>query len=135
MKDKPDGTTVPAAARYKEIAEIANDAAARMRRWEEEKSAQLFDEVSTGQERLAEAEREHEQVVDAVNKRWNSAMEELWSERWMRVTPMPEGDPSAARARSQESIAQVQTAYLGLRDALGKPRSWLSKGRRPRDGA
>jgi hypothetical protein len=130
MSDEPAAS---AAMCYKELTEIATNAATRLRRLDAEKCDRLRDEVSAGQERLDEAKREQELVVEGVRKRWDSAMEELWNERWMRVTPMPEGDPAAPPASSREAIALVQAAYLELREALGKPRSWLSQSRRPRE--
>lgn len=120
-----------AAARYKEITEIATSAAKRLQRHETDKIAELEDHVAAGQERMAAADAEHDEVVEAVRLRWDEAMEELWNERWMRVTQMPGADTSAAPAKRDRAIRPVQAAYLELRGALRQSRwqatSWLPR--------
>jgi hypothetical protein len=108
----------PAAIRYKELVALADAAAQRLRRHEDDRVAQLGDEVAAGHERIEQAEAQLEQVRDGVRKRWDEAMEELFNERWMRVTPMPEPDLSAEPDTPERPIRSVQNAYLRLRQAL-----------------
>ena len=124
-----DGQAIPAAVRYREIMALADSAAAQLRRQEADRVDELTAEVATGQERIERSETQLEQVREGVRKRWDSAMEELWEERWMRVTPMPEPDPSAEPAAPEEPIRAVQSAYLQLREALSKRRSFLPRRR------
>jgi hypothetical protein len=128
-----DTPHVPAAVRYKEITAVAVDAAERMRRHEADKADRLTDEVAAGQERIAAAEEQKAQVAEGVRVRWSAAMEALWDERWMRVTPMPDADLSAAPATPEESIRAVQGAFLELHEALGKAR-WSAGSMLPRRG-
>ena len=113
---------VPAAVRYKELMALADAAAQRLRRHESERVEELTGEVATGQKRIEQAEAQREQVRDGVRRRWDEAMEELWEERWMRVTPMPEPDLSAEPATPEDPIRSVQNAYLRLRQALSMRR-------------
>lgn len=120
---------IPAAVRYKEIMALADDAAQRLRRHEADRVDELTGEVATGQQRIERAEQQQEQVREGVRKRWDSAMEDLWEERWMRVTPMPGPDPAAEPATPEEPIRSVQNAYLQLREALSRRRSFLPRRR------
>jgi len=113
---------VPAAVRYKELMALADAAAQRLRRHESERVEELTGEVATGQKRIEQAEAQREQVRDGVRRRWDEAMEELWEERWMRVTPMPEPDLSAEPATPEGPIRSVQNVYLRLRQALSMRR-------------
>lgn len=113
---------VPAAVRYKELMALADAAAQRLRRHESERVEELTGEVASGQKRIEQAEAQREQVRDGVRRRWDEAMEELWEERWMRVTPMPEPDLSAEPATPEDPIRSVQNAYLRLRQALSMRR-------------
>lgn len=124
--------TGSATERYKEMTAWATSAAKRLQRHETEKAAALEDRVATANERIAHAEAEHERVCEAVEFRWHEAMAELFHERWMRVTPMPEPSKSAAPAQADEAIRFVQSAYLGLREALGRSRPWIPR-RRPKE--
>lgn len=120
---------IPAALRYKEIMALADDAAQRLRRHEADRVDELTGEVAAGHQRIERAEQQQEQVREGVRKRWDSAMEDLWEERWMRVTPMPEPDLSAEPAGPEEPIRSVQNAYLRLREALSRRRSFLPRRR------
>lgn len=131
MSEFPSGEPEQAAARYKEITAIATGAVDRMHEHERKKVARLEDDVAAGHERIAEAEQREADVAEGVRLRWDGAMEALWNERWMRVTRMPKPDPAAPHATPEESIRAVQTAYLALRDALGKPR-WSAGALLPR---
>lgn len=124
---------VPASARYKELIATATSAAERMREHEREKSARLAQEVSAASVRIEEAAEVRDEVVDEVEKRWKHAMQALWDERWMRVTPMPAPDRRVAPGRAEDLIASVQSAYLMLRRSLEKSR-WspsLRRGKNP----
>lgn len=123
---------VPASSRYKEIIATATGAAEKMREHEGEKAAQLAKEVASADERIAAAEQQRDEVADGAELRWNHAMEALWDERWMRVTPMPQPDHRAQPGRAADLIALMQSAYLGLRRSLEKSR-WtptLRRGKR-----
>ena len=120
---------VPASARYKEIIATATGAAERMREHEREKSARLAQEVAVAEQRIAAAAEARDEVVAGVELRWKHAMEALWDERWMRVTPMPHPDHRVAPGRAADLIASVQSAYLVLRRSLEKSR-WSPSRRR-----
>lgn len=110
------------AARYKEITAIATGAAKEMRDFERKKATELEELVASGRERTDEADRQRDWVVEEVEERWNEAMKALFEERWMRVTPMPSADRSAAPTDAQTSVNSVQKAYFDLYQAIKAPR-------------
>lgn len=126
MSEQPH---VPAAVRYKEITSVATSAAKRMREREREKAAELQELVASGRERLEEADRVHDWTVAEVRSRWDAAMEALFEERWMKVTPLPKGSPSAAPAEAETLVNSVQRAFHELYQAVKAPRWSLRKQR------
>lgn len=115
-------TWVPPSLRYKEIAAVATNAAKRMHRYETEQVERLQDELPSARDRVADAEARRDEIVEAAQYRWRTAMEALWHERWMQVTPFPEPDRSAEP--TDMDIKQMQAAYFGLHEALNRSRSW-----------
>lgn len=113
---------VPPAMRYKEIADAATAAAKRMTRYEADQVERLQEELPAVRQRVAEAEARRDEIVEAAQRRWRTAMEALWNERWMRVTPFPEPDGSAAP--TDRAIKEMQSAYFELHEAVTRSRSW-----------
>lgn len=140
MSEDPAAERMPsplsAAARYREIAGMATSASKAMRAHENAKAKRLRDELDEVTRRTSEADEAREEIRAGARKRWELAMEALWEERWMRVTPMPGPDSSAPAADPDAAIKPVQAAYLRLREALGQPRwkptAWLP--RKPKQG-
>ncbi|GAA2783615.1 hypothetical protein [Saccharopolyspora taberi] len=113
---------VPAAVRYKEIAATATAAAQRMRRHEREKAAELEKSVAAGETRKQQADEEHEKLVKEIQGRWNVALEQLWDERWLEVTNLPEPDRSAPPVTPEQSRRALHDSYMQLRQSLDKTR-------------
>src|SRR5919204_3309952 len=112
---------MPAALRYKEIAAAATTAAKRMQRHEAEQVERLQEELPAARQRVTDAEAHRDEILQAAQRRWRTAMEALWDERWMQVTPFPEPDGSAAP--TDRAIKQMQAAYFELHEALTRSRS------------
>lgn len=129
MTDDRTPRSDSAAERYKELVAVATDAVDRLHHRERQRAAQLEEELATEHDRLERAEQQRQQVIDGVRLRWNAAMEALWEERWMRVTRIPQPEPSARPASPEEAIKSVQQAYLELYEEINKGRrsgtGWL----------
>lgn len=117
---------VPAAARYKQLAELATTAAQRVRKQEQERAGELGEEVAESAQRIAEADARRDQAVADVRKRWYAAMEALWDERWMRGSRFPEPDPDAEPTDPDEPRRAVHDAFLELLRTVEKPKSQAS---------
>ncbi|GAA4851778.1 hypothetical protein [Saccharopolyspora rosea] len=120
----------PASARYRELTDLANSAAERQRRAENERADELTKVVAAGQQRIKEADEARAQAVSDVRRSWHAAMEKLWHEKWMRVSGMPEPDLDAPPATPEESRRAVQEALLALVDSVSKQRGSLLPRRR-----
>jgi hypothetical protein len=120
-------TWVPPALRYKEIADTATTAAKRMHRYEAEQVERLQEELPTVQQRVTEAEARRDEIIEAAQHRWHTAMEALWDERWMQVTPFPE--PEGSAMPTDRARKRMQAAYFDLHEALHRSRSWWPAGR------
>lgn len=125
-------TRMPPALLYKEIAATATAAAKRMHRHEAEEVERLQEELPAARQRVTDAEARRDEILDAARRRWRTAMEALWDERWMQVTPFPEPDSSAAP--TDRAIKRMQAAYFELHEALTRSRSWLPAAGRNRHG-
>lgn len=126
------GAQVPAAVRYKQLAELATTAAQRARKQEQERAEELGELVADSGQRIEEADAHRDQVVADVRKRWNAAMEALWDERWMRGSTLPEPDPDAEPTDPDEARRAVHDAFLELLGTLEKPSGLLGR-RKSRD--
>ena len=111
---------VSAVERYKEIIAIATDAAARQRKLDEVRCAELAARIASTQEQIAEV-RDRERVVRmGAALHWEQAVEQLWNERWLQMVTPPLPDESVPPRPQGEYNRAMDLAYQTLEDALAK---------------
>ncbi|MGW4211527.1 hypothetical protein ACWEIJ_26270 [Lentzea sp. NPDC004789] len=117
-------TTLPenvsAVERYKEIIAIATDAAARQRKLDEVRCAELAERIAATQQEIAEV-RDRERVVRmGAALHWEQAVEQLWNERWLQMVTPPLPDESVPPRPQGEYNRAMDLAYQALEDSLAK---------------
>jgi len=117
-------TTLPenvsAVERYKEIIAIATDAAARQRKLDEVRCAELAERIAATQQEIAEV-RDRERVVRmGAALHWEQAVEQLWNERWLQMVTPPLPDESVPPRPQGEYNRAMDVAYQALEDSLAK---------------
>ncbi|MFS8104361.1 hypothetical protein LFM09_45370 [Lentzea alba] len=111
---------VSAVERYKEIIAIATDAAARQRKLDEVRCAELAERIASTQQQIAEV-RDRERVVRmGAALHWEQAVEQLWNERWLQMVTFPLPDESVPQRPQGEYNRAMDLAYQGLEDSLAK---------------
>ncbi|MEO6084370.1 MAG: hypothetical protein ABIQ18_14820 [Umezawaea sp.] len=109
-----------AVERYKEIIGGAAEAVAAMRARDEARVAELVARLAESQERMARAV-EHAKVVRlGAALHWESAVEALWDERWMSMSPMPKPDERVPPRDQREYNTAMDFAYQALEESLQK---------------
>lgn len=109
-----------AVERYKEIIAIATDAAARQRKLDEVRCAELAERLASTQEQIAEV-RDRERVVRmGAALHWEAAVEQLWNERWLQMVTFPHADESVPPRPQGEYNRAMDLAYQALEDSLAK---------------
>lgn len=115
-----------AARRYQEMTSGMNDAVERIRRDDAERARRLRDElVELGEEMEAAANREALTVL-GVALRWEAALESLWNEHWMTLSPLPKPDRDALPHDLDYLDAVVEQRFEALREAIRR-RSMLGR--------
>ncbi|MET8762441.1 hypothetical protein [Lentzea sp. NPDC004782] len=111
---------VSAVERYKEIIAIATDAAARQRKLDEVRCAELAERIAATQQEIAEV-RDRERVVRmGAALHWEQAVEQLWNERWLQMVTPPLPDESVPPRPQSEYNRAMDVAYQALEDSLAK---------------
>jgi crotonobetainyl-CoA:carnitine CoA-transferase CaiB-like acyl-CoA transferase len=109
-----------AVERYKEIIGSIDEAVGAMRAQDQARVADLIARLVESQNRMADV-IDREKVVElGARLHWESAVEALWDERWMRVSPMPGPDETAPARDQREYITAMDLAYQVLEDSLQK---------------
>jgi hypothetical protein len=112
--------TLSAVERYKEIIAIATEAAARQRKLDEVRCAELAERIAATQQQIAEV-RDRERVVRmGAALHWEQAVEQLWNERWLQMVTPPLPDESVPPRPQGEYNRAMDLAYQALEDSLTK---------------
>jgi hypothetical protein len=107
-----------AARRYKDITGGMTEAVDRMRREDAERARKLAAElVALHEEMSAAADREALTVL-GVALQWESALEDLWHEQWMTLSPLPKAEAEASARDLDYLDAVVEQRYEALREAI-----------------
>jgi hypothetical protein len=112
------GSSPTAARRYKDIIGGMTEAVDRLRREDAERARQLSDSLVELHERMAAAVDREALTVLGVALQWESALELLWHEQWMTLSPMPKPDPNALARDLDYLEALVAQRYETLREAV-----------------
>ncbi|WP_112270392.1 hypothetical protein [Lentzea terrae] len=116
----PAVENVSAVERYKEIIAIATDAAARQRKLDEVRCAELAERIAATQQQISEV-RDRERVVRmGAALHWEQAVEQLWNERWLQMVTPPLPDESVPPRPQGEYNRAMDVAYQALEDSLAK---------------
>jgi hypothetical protein len=107
-----------AARRYKDITGGMTDAVDRLRREDAEKARRLADALVELHEAMSAATEREALTVLGVALQWESALESLWHEQWMTLSPLPKPDPGASARDLDYLEAVVAKRYETLREAL-----------------
>jgi len=106
-----------AVRRYKELALLNTDAVRRMREYDRARIDALRTKLGETDAQLAEATQREELMRASVRLHWESAVEQLWNERWLEVRP-PEPIEMADDASTRRIDAEVSRTHEALREAL-----------------
>jgi hypothetical protein len=112
--------TRSAVERYKEIIGSIDEAVEAMRAQDQAHVADLVARLSESQDRMADVIDREKIVKLGAQLHWESAVEALWDERWMRVSPMPKADETAPARDQREYNAAMDVAYQALEESLQK---------------
>ena len=107
-----------AARRYKDIIAGMTEAVDRLRREDAERARRLADSLVGLHEEMARAVDREALTVLGVALRWESALELLWHEQWMTLSPMPKPDPTPSTHDLDHLDAVVTQRYEALREAV-----------------
>lgn len=109
-----------AVERYKELAGLATESVDRMRRRDAERVAELDRALQDSQQRMALVAEQERVVRMGVRLHWEAAVEALWDERWMSVSPLPAPDESVPDLGQLHFDSELERTYQVLEDALSK---------------
>ncbi len=119
-----------AARRYKEITASMTDAVDRHREADKAKGARLEARVAELDERMIQVGDRAALTRLAIALRWESILDALSNEEWMRLRPMPEPSPAAAGSDLEAWDDAVDGCYEALLAALHRPRFGVPRPRR-----
>ncbi|KAA2263005.1 hypothetical protein F0L68_11135 [Solihabitans fulvus] len=106
--------------RYKEIAGMAAESVDRMRRHDQERASVLDRALLESQERMARIADQERIVRLGVALHWEAAVEALWDERWMTMSPQPQPDETVPDHDQLHFDGEIERTYRALEDALQK---------------
>ena len=119
-----------ATRRYKDVAGLNTEAVERMREADRALVDKLEQQVLAAERALAEvSERERVSRI-SVAWHWETAMEELWAERWLKPEPMPLPARPSPNAPPSDYDAEVGRTYAALLETLRKQSKLPRLGRR-----
>lgn len=116
----PATPALSAVERYKEIIAIAADAAARQRKLDEVRCAELAQRIAATQQRIAEVSDRERVARMGAALHWEQAVEQLWNERWLKGSTFPKPDESVPPRPHGEYLRAMDVAYQALEDSLAK---------------
>ncbi|WP_051772801.1 hypothetical protein [Saccharothrix sp. NRRL B-16314] len=116
----PDVEVVSAVERYKEIVALAAESVERMRAADRARVRDLLARLAASQDRMADVIEQEQVVKLIVAVHWEAAVELLWDERWMTMTPVPGPDESVPARDQREYNTAMDLAYQALEESLQK---------------
>ncbi|AOS65791.1 hypothetical protein [Actinoalloteichus hymeniacidonis] len=111
-----------AAERYKELCGTATGALSAMRAHDRELATRLRDTCATAREDVLDSAERERVTRLIVRLRWEAAVEALWDERWLPMTPLPR--PAAVSQRYDLGACEldIDRAFDRLEEALRRRR-------------
>lgn len=109
-----------AVRRYKELVAANDEAVNRMRAHDESLLDGLGRDLTAARRRLAEATERERVTRSLAAAYWESVVEQLWKERWLKVGPPPEPVPVGPDVDTLTCEAEAERAYAAVQEALRK---------------
>lgn len=109
---------IGAVERYKEITGWIADAVHDMREQDSERGAVLTTRLDNAMEATNEMLTRADQSMSFIDEFWQSAVGELFHERWMQVTPLPRPDTTVPPRPLEFYEAEVEKTHQALIDAI-----------------
>ena len=122
----PTGPGSTAARRYKDIIGGMTEAVDRLRREDAERARRLAGSLTELREQMSAAVDREALTVLGVALQWESALELLWHEQWMALSPIPKPEPAVSPRDLDYLEALVTQRYETLREAVRR-RSLLGR--------
>ncbi|MFD1149689.1 hypothetical protein [Saccharothrix hoggarensis] len=116
----PEVEALSAVERYKEIVALAGESVDRMRAADRARVRELLERLAASQDRMAEVIEQEQVVKLIVAVHWEAAVELLWDERWMTMTPVPGPDETVPPRDQREYNTAMDLAYQALEESLQK---------------
>lgn len=107
-----------ATRRYKDIIGGMTEAVDRLRREDVERARRLADSLVALHEEMAKAVDREALTVLGVALQWESALELLWHEQWMTLSPVPKPDRTPPSKDLDYLDAVVTQRYEALCEAV-----------------
>lgn len=115
------GNAEPAVRRYKQLAAVNTEAVQAMRTEDAAKVEQLHRRLADSDRLLARAAQDERVARSSVQSHWESAVEELWNERWLALQPLPTPSTPPPGLTIAQCDAEVERTYTALCEALRRP--------------
>jgi hypothetical protein len=112
-------TQEPAAARrYKDVIAEVSSAAVELRERDRDRAAVIRDELLGLEDGMLRAGERARLSAAVARLHWEAALDLLWAETWLKLSPRPRPDPNVDPARLDELDAQVHRRSTELRHAV-----------------
>jgi hypothetical protein len=110
----------PASELYKEIVGRGHAAVERIQQQDKQRVAQVERELEDAHSRFLEASEQERVARMTVHLLWEAAIEALWDEHWLTITPLPEPDKNAPQRERKYFDREIDRTYQELEEALKK---------------
>ncbi|ASO22802.1 hypothetical protein FHR81_005133 [Actinoalloteichus hoggarensis] len=107
-----------AGERYKELCGTATGALAAMRAHDQRLAAELHEAVAEARDDVLRAAERERVTRLVVRLRWEAAVEALWDQRWLTMTPLPRPAAVALAYDLDECELDIDRAFDRLDEAL-----------------
>jgi hypothetical protein len=113
----PPGVADPP-RRYREIMGEVTEAVARLRADDERRAIGVSRRLAQLRREMAAASDREALTLAGVTLHWEAALESLWHEQWMALSPLPDPDPDASPRDLEYLEAVVAQRAEALREAV-----------------
>ncbi|HEY2203445.1 MAG TPA: hypothetical protein VGH99_03055 [Pseudonocardia sp.] len=112
------GATPGAARRYRETIGTITESMTRLRAEDGERAKELAERLVELREEMERAVEQEALTVLGTALQWDSALDLLWHEQWMTLSPIPRPDPATSPKDLEYLEAVVAQRYEALGEAI-----------------